>query len=368
MKLQTQFALAFIPLLGLAALGTTVAARKAVHKVLLEEMAGRGQTVLEGIAASTVPGLESGQEDLLLPILTSALAREGAAYVIVLDTRGRVVAHTNVLEKGNLYTDPITSEALKASETRYHEVPSKPVALLDVSWPVWSPEKNSSKTSNELFLLGAETESRKRLGTLRMGLSLERAQQTEQRIARQLGLLLALFDTLLLGLAFFLVRSILQPVQHLALATDDISQGMFGAVVPVPSASELANLARSFNRMSEVLAQTTISKEFFNTILDKMPDPLIILNPQKRFRIVNPAAAQLLETSSEVLAGQDFESFWDERNPVSLAALELGTLHDIKIRLKTRSGKSPLLICYGWLLKDHEEKHMGFIIALRVAP
>src|SRR5207248_2159486 len=102
-------------------------------------------------------------------------------------------------------------------------------------------------------------------------------------------MLVLIVEGLILGLALLLTRSILLPVRHLALATEKIGLGVYGATVPILSADELGDLARSFNRMSLALAQTTVSKDFLDGILENMLDPLIVLASDQTIRMVNRA-------------------------------------------------------------------------------
>jgi PAS domain S-box-containing protein len=361
MKLQTQFTLAFVPLLVLAGIGTTVTARKAVHKAIVEEMGDRGGAVLSEIA-SRIPPLEKSRERDLLPLLTAALTREGASYVMVLDPTGNVVAHTDIIEKGKHYTDAVTAEALTAHTPMIHEIRGNPQPLLDVSIPVWGPEDTG--TSDELLLLGVEGKARVRRGTLRMALPLARALDTERRISRRLALLLALADALLLGLIFFLMQGILRPVKQLVQATQDISQGMYGALVPIPAAAELADFASHFNQMSDVLARTTISKEFLHTILENIRDPMIVLDPTRRIQTINQAVTKLLGYQAQDIQGQPIDKICDRTGQTPASEIQGGYVQPQPAQFLRKQGDRITVRTSEVSFKDKENKDKGFIIVL----
>src|SRR5579872_63615 len=112
MRLQTQFTLAFVPLLLASSLGATWLAKRAVHRTILETVASRGEARLGESAGAVVPGLQAESESMFLPVVTALLAKENAVYVMAIGPDGRVLAHTDVLETGKIYTDDATRAAL----------------------------------------------------------------------------------------------------------------------------------------------------------------------------------------------------------------------------------------------------------------
>jgi len=80
---------------------------------------------------------------------------------------------------------------------------------------------------------------------------------------------------LALGVSFFIAlllsRSLSGPVRSLSLAARAIGEGDFEARVPVRSRDEIGELAQSFNRMAEELAQ----KEHYRGLLEKVSDEAV---------------------------------------------------------------------------------------------
>src|SRR5690349_12146740 len=108
MKLQTKFLVAFIPVLFLSGGCLTYLAKRAIHRILLEEVARRGWSQLQSLEPGAVAGFRLRKERLLLPKLEWLCEQAGAMYAEALDPDGRVLAHTNLVEKGKVYSDPVT--------------------------------------------------------------------------------------------------------------------------------------------------------------------------------------------------------------------------------------------------------------------
>jgi PAS domain S-box-containing protein len=363
MKLQSQFALAFMPTLLLSGIGTTWLAKRAVHRAILSAEVSRGEARLSETAGTVAEGLEAGNESLLLPGITALLAKEDAVYVMALDPLGRVLAHTNVLETGKTYLDEATRNSVTAKAPSYRELQMGDQRVLDIGWPVWSDSLKTT-TSSEEFLLGAPSAGaiHRRLGTLRIGYSLDQVLATEARISRELTLLLVVTGALLLGLAIVLVRGVLRPVGKLLRATEDIAAGFYGATVAMPSATELAALARSFNRMSAILSETTVSKDFLDTILSNMRHPLIVLEGDSRIRMINRAALDLLEYPAEELLGQPFSTICAAADHVLDGVRHQSQMSDSQIEFLTRSKTAIPVSIAGSSFGEGEANYRGIIV------
>jgi PAS domain S-box-containing protein len=336
MKLQSQFALAFLPTLLLSGLGATYLAKRAVNRAILESVVSRGEARLSETAGSVAPGLQARDESLLIPGLAALLDKEDAVYVIALDPEGRVLAHTTVTETGKVYRDEATVNSIQSEYASYRALVMNGQNVLDIGWPVWSDSQTTTPGSEE-FLLGAAV-GHQRLGTLRIGYPLDQALATQARISRELTVLLVCTGALLLGFAVMLLRGVLRPVGRLIQATESIASGIYDTTVSVPSATELAALARSFNRMSATLSQTTVSKDFLDTILANMRHPLIVLEGNGQIRMINRAAIDLLEYGPDQLLGQPFSVICAKAKNLMEAVRLKGSLSEDHAEFLTRSG------------------------------
>lgn len=115
-----------------------------------------------------------------------------------------------------------------------------------------------------------------------------------------IGLVIAL--SLLIG-GFFYVREITRPIRHLKHTAQQISSGKSFAKADVKTHDEIEDLAKSFNQMIQTLERTTVSKKYFNEILNRMEDSLIITDVSDKIRVVNQATLDLLGYKEEEIIG-----------------------------------------------------------------
>jgi signal transduction histidine kinase len=254
MKLQTKL-VGFLVLLTLFWGGSiTYLSKRGVHGTLVGEVAKRGILKTADLPIRIAPAFRSGDEEALLFLLQEVKNQTDAVYTIALDLTGRVLAHSNVVEKGKTYIDAATREALRSDQPGYHERTVDGRTVVDVFLPIWAVRRAENE---EEFLLfgGKELQETVRLGTLRLGLPYHETLETESRITTQIVWIMLFTGGIALGASVILTKKMLRRVRVLIEGTEKISRGEYGALVPVLSKDELGILARSFNRMSDDLTQ-----------------------------------------------------------------------------------------------------------------
>jgi signal transduction histidine kinase len=100
---------------------------------------------------------------------------------------------------------------------------------------------------------------------------------------------------------YYLVRSIMQPIQSLTKATREVGEGNLDQLVPVSSKDELAQLAESFNKMAvqlQAYRQGTTERigrlhHTMESTLATFPDPIFVLDKEGHIELKNPAAEGL---------------------------------------------------------------------------
>ena len=109
------------------------------------------------------------------------------------------------------------------------------------------------------------------------------------------GILLAVI-TLITGIlgAFFMARGIADPIKELSRATNRIAEGDLSHRVRVQASDEIGQLGISFNKMSESLQKTMVSRDYFDNIIKSMIDTLIVVDTEAKIQTVNPATCDLL--------------------------------------------------------------------------
>jgi two-component system phosphate regulon sensor histidine kinase PhoR len=107
-----------------------------------------------------------------------------------------------------------------------------------------------------------------------------------------------------------LARQIVGPLEELTRGAERIARGKFGHKVYAAGRDEVANLARTFNHMSECLdaqfAQLAEDRHQLRMILGGMVEGVIALDADQRILFANERAEQLLEFQIQANAGRKF--------------------------------------------------------------
>jgi PAS domain S-box-containing protein len=297
MRLRTKILLFYFPLTLLSMGGMTLFAQFGVQHIVEQGVAKRGASVASGAAQDSemISGFRERNETQLLPLLQTILMQTQALHAIALDSAGQVLAHTNVGERGKVYQDPLTVEALKSPEPlsrRTRSVEDQPV--MDVLFPIWD-HLRMPDTDEAFLLTGLEKAAgQRRLGTLRIGLPLREELETGDNISSQIFWIITVGSSLVLALILLFTGRILHPIRLLVEASERLGRGEWGGQVDARSGDEIGDLARSFNRMSEDLARTTVSKDFLDSILANMQDALLVTTAEGKILTVNRSAQSLL--------------------------------------------------------------------------
>jgi len=159
-------------------------------------------------------------------------------YALVVNVKGKVIAHSNPYETGNTYQDYITRRALASWET----LVQRPSAfLLDISAPL--------------------AISTKRWGTLMVGISLEEMRNEISTLALKYVLFTILFIIVAIAVNAFLFGLITRPLKALAEEMDSVRFRNDVSARPVERRDEIAVLQQSFYRMLKNLKAEEAERE-----------------------------------------------------------------------------------------------------------
>ena len=111
-------------------------------------------------------------------------------------------------------------------------------------------------------------------------------------------------------LAVFIAERTAGPVRRLTAVARRMAEGDLDARLYVTSKDEVGTLTRAFNHMGEQLREKveTLAEERgrLASVLELMADGVLIADDAGRVQLINPAAADLLETNEEEALGQSF--------------------------------------------------------------
>ena len=110
----------------------------------------------------------------------------------------------------------------------------------------------------------------------------------------------------LLAIAFS--RTLTRPIQKLAEGAEEIGKGNLDHVVGTPAPDEIGELSRAFDRMTQDLKKTTVTrdvlqqeKDFSDTVINSLPGIFYLFDPTGRFIRWNRNFEKVTEYSSEMI-------------------------------------------------------------------
>jgi PAS domain S-box-containing protein len=138
--------------------------------------------------------------------------------------------------------------------------------------------------------------------------------QQGHQIKRLRGMLAGFTLPLLaLGLigAWFIARQLARPISALTKSADRIGQGDYTRPLDVARRDELGDLQNALERMRQKLSETTITKNYLDTVLNSLSDSVLVTSADGLIKSCNDAAQRLLGYSEADMLGKPLHSFVD---------------------------------------------------------
>jgi signal transduction histidine kinase len=156
-------------------------------------------------------------------------------YLSIMDEDGRVISHNDITEYGKVHADALTAAALKAEGTLIQRFSRNGHAALDIGVPL--------------------SIGKKRWATLRIGVSLEKAEQEIIATIRHI----VVFTLVLVAAGFIVIvllsRRFIRPITRLADTMEQARGDYLDVKADVRGHDELAVLGERFNSMIERIRQ-----------------------------------------------------------------------------------------------------------------
>jgi diguanylate cyclase (GGDEF)-like protein/PAS domain S-box-containing protein len=271
-----------------------------VGQNLEADLAERAQKLGLRSAAALAAPVHAGKADTTRAIAERLLQESDVERVEVSDANGAVV-----------YSGGTQEAALGAATAQIplHEI-GAPAETSGGSLRIWM---SRAKLDETLAGLHAKLETHQAIQGKRIS-----------------GGLLALIVLLLaLGLtgAWFIARQLSRPITALVKTADRIGQGDYTQPLMVGRQDELGELQFALERMRQKLRETTITKNYLNTVLNSLTDIVLVTSPDGIVRSCNEAAQKLLGYVEADLIGKPLSGFvdnahrgaFDASNPASEA-------------------------------------------------
>jgi signal transduction histidine kinase len=161
-------------------------------------------------------------------------------YIAVLDTDGRVIAHNDFNEYDKVYEDPITARSLLSDSTILQKFNDNNGGYdaLDVATPL--------------------SIGKKRWGTLKFAISLERLDKEVQAVILHAIIITLVLLALSLGAIILLSRRFIRPITDLARTMERAGGDTLDVKVHTRGSDEIALLGQSFNQMIERIRRSNL--------------------------------------------------------------------------------------------------------------
>jgi PAS domain S-box-containing protein len=328
-KISSKIILLFILLLVAFGVVLSNYFLKNQKKAMLSEFDIRVKALLGSLATSSEYPVLVGNRESLKKMGKGILQQKDVAFCEIIDKEGDILFRGGSKDGEHIreYTTPILTEKLRES-------------------------------TDESLILGFEEKEIEEIGRIRLALSLASlrnklsvAKKTAEALIIASIIFAAVFITVL-------VRLILsRPIDQLMKGTERISRGDLSHKVPLKGKDEIGLLAGSFNKMTDDLERTTVSRDYLNNVIGSMTDSLIVASREGKINRVNQAILDLLGYEEEELVDQDLDILFlkEERSHIGESIKELitsGKLRGYKGHFRAKDGRAiPVLLAWS-VMKD----------------
>ena len=315
------------------------------QELVQREVALRAGTVAASAAALASPAVAQRDRLELARRLQPLLDDPTLLSLTVVDTEDRVLFTSRV-------NAPDASRPIGSARM--------PVRALFESLPGARTPRTLGEARVEL--LGPATDGVDGSG---LGTRLATAQARQVRdltIGATLITLLGLLGTVLVARS--LGRRTTAPIASLVRSAERLGQGDYSRPVDVASQDELGDLQVALERMRQRLRQTTITKDYLNSVLGSMTDAVFVTSPDGVIKVANFAACRLLGFSEEELVGKGIASVLDdsEREAFDLQQASNDTREAL---VRNRQGQTIPVSLTGSPIANDDPQFQGVIFVAR---
>ncbi len=268
--------------------GLTIFTYQATREAMFEEFNIRGRELAKAIASESMNYYQTQDVEGFTTLLQSLGEAEGVLAILAYTGQSYLWVESSIIELASSELALTTSPARSSRESL---LPNG-MRVTEFFHPVPSP------------FLPRQVGPPETQGWIRVILD---RQSLEARLILVLWRTLGISVFIMAvggGLVFVLLRQSLKVITPLTDATQQVASGRLDISVPVHSNDELGQLATGFNQMTERLHQTTVSKEYLDSILKSMLDCLVVLDHQGIIQAMNRSTEQLLGFQPDELIGQ----------------------------------------------------------------
>src|SRR5450631_2773876 len=286
----------------------------AVEQKLEADLEARADSLSKITGASLAPALGAGNKTAVSSIAERLLEERDIERVEVRDARGAVLfTGSSAVEDKSARGPFVLKLAIPGKSAT-----SQPGGTLEI----WL---NRAKMQDTLVSIQSQMENRQGHQVKRMG-------------GLVAGVVLPL---LLLGLtgAWFMARQLSRPIRAWVKPAGRVGEGEYTGPLAVARRDELGELQYALAQMRQNLAETTITKNYLNTVLNSLSDAVLVTSPDGIVKSCNEATQKLLGYEESELVGKPLTSFIDDAHRTAFDPAS-STTEARETVLRTASGQT----------------------------
>jgi two-component system phosphate regulon sensor histidine kinase PhoR len=308
-RIQWRIAASYIGLIALALLALGVYLVGFLQRQQLNTLEAQLKRQALLVADNALYRLAAGGTDSL-DRLAKQLGQDIGARITIIASDGTVLADSD--------HDPATMD---------NHI-TRPEVLQALQTGAGQSVRHSTTLERDLLYVAVPMEQGGRsVGVARVAMPVREIQESSNQVVAAVGGALAVAALLAIVLAIVLARITAGPVRALTHAARRVAAGDLDQVIAIRGQDEVSLLARAFNDMAASLRThiRAVERERarLSAVLSHMGDGLIIADRDGLVRLVNPAAAQLLQIKPEGAEGRSLMAVLRDHE---LAALVSATL------------------------------------------
>jgi PAS domain S-box-containing protein len=181
------------------------------------------------------------------------------------------------------------------------------------------------------------------LGIMHLGISEEPIKSGIDEIARRIFIIVTGVLITGIGMAIVLSKKITAPISELVEKAQAIGNGDLTQRVSIKTNDEIGQLGITFNRMTENLSQTLVSRDYLDGLIQSIADILLVTDSRGNIRRANRAALKILGYSEDEIQGMNIEEFCVEpktgEDKLFNKLLKDGYVSSYETSCKTKDGK-----------------------------
>ncbi len=180
----------------------------------------------------------------------------------------------------------------------------------------------------------------------------------QQRASMAVMFMVLVIMIAVIGNAYYLIHNVVKPLAVLKQGSQVVGGGDLSYRIALNREDEIGELASAFDGMTQVLSETTVSREYFDNIIRSMVNTLLVLDSNANIQTINHALCELLGYERHELVGRPVSVLFEENqslfspdNPKVLA-----DFFNIERQYVSKNGnKVPILISGSVMHNDKGE-------------